>query len=43
MRFATVWVGVRRREVDWTNDELRDAIRQEGIDPDKLVKMFYGA
>jgi len=25
-------------EVDWTNDELRDAIRQEGIDPDKLVK-----
>lgn len=25
-------------EVDWTNDELRDALRQDGIDPDRLVE-----
>jgi hypothetical protein len=25
-------------EVEWTNDELRDALRADGIDPDKLVK-----
>lgn len=25
-------------EVDWTNDELRDALREDGVDPDKLLK-----
>jgi hypothetical protein len=24
--------------VEWTNDELRDSLREDGVDPDSLVK-----